>query len=305
VDMRPTGDQHDVASGPYAATVTEVGASLRSLTHGGTPLVRGFGADEMPPVSRGAVLAPWPNRIGDGRYEFGGATHQVPLNEVDRRNALHGLVSWAPWRLVDRTTSHVVLGHRQWPSPGYPYLLDLQIAYALNDNGLSVRLSATNAGDMPAPYGCSMHPYLAAGPGHVDAWTLDLPATHYLEVDPDRLLPRDVRPVDGSSHDFRGGRIVGEQMLDTAYTGVTFGADGTAVARVTDADGSGVALHWDTVSPWVQVYTADGPKPALDRTGLALEPMTCPPDAFRSGTDLVVLEPGDSHAVTWRISALA
>ncbi len=54
----------------------------------------------------------------------------------------------------------------------------------------------------------------------------------------------------------------------------------------------------------MQVHTADRPDPDDDRVGLAVEPMTCPPDALNSGTDLVVLAPGDSHAASWEIEAL-
>jgi aldose 1-epimerase len=71
------------------------------------------------------------------------------------------------------------------------------------------------------------------------------------------------------------------------------------------ADGGGVAMHWSTAElPWVQVHTADRPDPADDRVGLAVEPMTCPPDALNSGTDLVVLQPGDTHSASWEIEAL-
>jgi aldose 1-epimerase len=33
--------------------------------------------------------------------------------------------------------------------------------------------------------------------------------------------------------------------------------------------------------------------------------MTCPPDAFRSGRDLVVLEPGQTWRGTWGIAAFS
>ncbi|HWU31187.1 MAG TPA: galactose mutarotase, partial [Microbacterium sp.] len=61
---------------------------------------------------------------------------------------------------------------------------------------------------------------------------------------------------------------------------------------------------WDAGCPWVQVHTADLPDPAASRRGLAVEPMTCPPDAFNSGTDLIVLEPGAAHTAGWSIRAL-
>jgi aldose 1-epimerase len=74
---------------------------------------------------------------------------------------------------------------------------------------------------------------------------------------------------------------------------------------VRDPSGTGVALQWGQQCPWVQIHTADRPDPTINRLGLAVEPMTCPPDAFNSGTDLVWLEPGGQFAASWAIIALS
>lgn len=305
--MQPTGEQFEIAGSGYRAVVTEVGANLRVLTHSGRDLVTPFAADELRPVHRGALLAPWPNRVGDGAYSFAGAQYQLSLNEVPRHNAVHGLVGDAAWMLDERHEAAVVLVHRLWPSKGYPFALDLQVRYALDDSGLTTTLRATNVGDAPAPYGCAPHTYLVAGAGRVDNWTAQVPATTRLEVDAERLLPADpprLLPVGGTRWDLREPVLLGERQLDDALTGLV-PDDGRAVVRVTGGDGSGVEMSWDpAVLPWVQVHTADRPEPDLDRAGLAVEPMTCPPDAFRSGVDLVVLEPGQSHHASWSITAL-
>ena len=93
--------------------------------------------------------------------------------------------------------------------------------------------------------------------------------------------------------------FVGDLVIDHAFTGLR-----AFRARVTAADGHGAELRWDGVAPWVQVHTGDRPEPEYDRAGLAVEPMTCPPDAFNSGTDLVVLSPGEHHTLTWAIAAV-
>jgi len=302
--VRASGEQYPIAAAGYEAVITEVGATLRLLRHDGRDLVAGFAEDEIRPVYRGAILAPWPNRIGGGSYEFAGVRHQLPLSEPARHNALHGLVAWSGWTLVEQHDDHVVLGHRLLPQDGYPFQLDLTMSYALGDGGLACRLAAVNAGDRDAPYGCAPHPYLVAGQGRVDAWTLELPAARYLDVTQDRLLPIGLLPVDGTDYDFRTAREVGTTFLDHAFTDLAPGPDGSVLARVTTADGSGVELTWDASCPWVQVHTADRPEPALSRSSLAVEPMTCPPDAFNSGTDLVVLPPGERHEASWTIRAV-
>lgn len=300
----PTGTQYELRAGGAEAVVTEVGGGLRLLRVDGRDLVAGFGPDRPRPVHRGSVLAPWPNRVGNGRYEWHGRTEQLALTEPDRRHALHGLVCWTAWTLVERTSSSVVLGTRIWPQPGYPHLLDLQVGYALDEGGLTWRLEAANIGEQAAPYGCSVHPYLVPGPGRVDDWSLALPAATVLEVD-ERLLPRGDRPVAGTHLDLRAGTALRELHLDHAYTEVTPDPDGRARAVVRAADGSGVVLGWDPAAlPWVQVHTAERPEPELDRAGLAVEPMSCPPDAFRSGQGLVHLAPGARHSAEWRIARL-
>lgn len=297
----PSGEQHTIEHGSYRATVTEVGASLRALSHDGRPLVRGFAADEVMPLYSGAVLAPWPNRLADGRYEYDGKVHQLPLNEPERHNAVHGLVAWQPWDLRDRTASSVRLGTWVWPSPGYPFALDLEIGYALGPGGLDIELTAVNAGQDPAPYACSIHPYFIAGEGEVDDWSLELPAGAYLDVDDERLLPTELLTVEGRPFDFRRAAPLRGLSIDHAFTALDFDGDGCTEAVVRDTNGSGVRIRWAQGCPWVQVHTADRPEAVYDRKALAVEPMTCPPNAFVSGADLITLQPAESRTVTWQI----
>ena len=49
----------------------------------------------------------------------------------------------------------------------------------------------------------------------------------------------------------------------------------------------------------MQVFTGD--LPDVRRRGLAVEPMTCPPQALRTGEGLLRLEPGDAFRGEWGI----
>ncbi len=95
----PTGQQWRIGHGRHEVVVCEVGATLRSYKVGDTQVLDGFGPDEWSHTGRGQVLAPWPNRLADGRYEFNGVRAQAALDEPERRNAIHGLVRWLPWTL--------------------------------------------------------------------------------------------------------------------------------------------------------------------------------------------------------------
>lgn len=306
-DVPASGAQYTIVHGQYTATVASVGASLRTLEHAGRPLINPFDADEVRPGYRGAVLVPWPNRVVDGHYYVGGRGHVLAVTEPERGHALHGLACWLDWTAEDVTESSVVLGCTIQPQAGYPFRVHVTARYELSDAGLAWTVTATNVGTGTAPYGTGPHPYLIAGEGPADDWALTLPADRVLTVTPDRLVPTGVRPVaeyDGGSLDFREPRAVGSTFIDHAFTGVRRDDAGTATVELRAPSGSGVAMSWDSSCPWVQVHTPEAPGPRAWRESVAVEPMTCPPDAFNSGTDLIFLAPGDAHTTRWVIAAL-
>lgn len=304
--LAPTGDQFQIEAGGYRAVVTESGGALRLLEHDGRPLVDGFAEDAIPTGGRGQLLMPWPNRIRDGSYSFGGTDHQLALTEPSRHNASHGLVRWAAWSVEEHTANSVSLGYRLMAQTGYPWTVDLHVLYDLSADGLTVTQTATNMSGSPAPYAQGAHPYLAAGAAPVDEWELTLPAATRLLVD-DRLLPSGRADVAGTAYDFRAARPVGSTVLNDAFTDLDRDADGIATVTVRDrAGGRGVELWVDGRHRWLQVYSGDDtPTP---RRSLAVEPMTAPADAFRSGDDLVTLspagEPGHELSASWGIRSV-
>jgi aldose 1-epimerase len=308
-----SGVQTTLAAGDYEAVIASIGASLRSLTFRGRDLVVPFAADELRPGYRGVTLVPWPNRVVDGRYTLDGVEYQLALTEPARSHALHGLAPWLDWQVVSASESAVTLEAVIVPQTGYPWRVRVSTTFTLDESGLTQSVTATNDSDVPAPYGTGPHPYLVAGEGTVDDWTLELPAVDVLQVTPDRLIPVSVvaaAAVDAERFDYRSARAIGSAEIDHAYTGLERDAAGLATVRVTTADGSGVAVAWDAACPWVQVHTADLPAGGPgNRIGLAVEPMTCAPDAFNAGdypydAGLQLIQPGASATAGWRIYAI-
>jgi aldose 1-epimerase len=294
-----TGAQHEISAGDYVATVTELGANLRRLRHRDVPLITEYDADRLPPAAAGELLLPWPNRIDGGRYDFDGESYQLDLSEPARGNAIHGLTRWATWRLIAVGEDRAELGLRLLGRTGYPFSLELRAQYRLSpEAGLEVTVTAHNAGLRPAPYGTGSHPYLHAGTGMADDWTLELPATHWQPAD-DRGIPAgQPQDVAGTEFDFRGGRIIGATSLDHALTGLHRGADGRAWARLS-GNGGTVALWAGPGYEWMQAFTGDTLGPDARRRAVAIEPMTCPPNAFVTGTDLLTIAPGTSVQHRW------
>ncbi len=299
-----SGEQYVLRDGGYVAHIASIGASVRGLTHEGRDLIVPFDADEVRPVYRGAMLAPWPNRVVGGSYAWAGEAQQLPLNEVARSHALHGLVAWSRFAPVAQTESEVTLVAVIEPQQGYPYRVKVVVHFAVTEAGLSTQVSATNIGGGRAPFGVAPHPYLVAGEGLVDDWRLELPADVVMTVTEDRLIPVGLVPVHEGAFDFRAARPIADTFIDHAFTGLSR-TDGRATVRLTTPAGAGVGMSWGAECGWVQVHTADNPVlPASHRAGLAVEPMTCPPDAFNSGTDLITLDAGESTTAEWVIFAI-
>jgi aldose 1-epimerase len=296
----PSGEQVEIAFGDQHATIVGVGAGLRTYSAGGRDVLDGYAADEPSRSGRGQVLIPWPNRLEDGAYEFDGHRHQLPLTEPELGNAIHGLVRWETWTVVERERSRVVLEHVLQPKPGFPFTLSLAIEYGLSERGLSVRTTATNSGRNACPFGSGQHPYLTVGTPTVDSVVLRAPGRTVLREN-ERHLPVGREPVAGTEYDFRRPRSIGDTRLDDAFTDLERDAEGLALVELRNPEGGGLTLWADESYGYLQLFTGD-PLPDVSRRSLAVEPMTCPPNAFRTGEALVRLEPGDTHTSRWGIA---
>jgi aldose 1-epimerase len=296
-----SGRQVEVAHGEQHATIVEVGGGLRAYRVGDRDVIDGYRVDSMCSGARGQVLMPWPNRIRDGAYELDGTRHQLALSEPAARNAIHGLVRWATWTVAHHGPDRVVMAHHLHPQPGYPFMLDLEVGYALDADGLSVRMRATNVGAVRAPFGAGMHPYLAAGGDPIDTSSLRVPASTALLAD-DRGIPLSRSSVDGTELDFRSGRSIGSTFLDHAMTDLDRDAQGKAWVELSAPDGVATRLWVDRAFRYLMLFSGDT-LPVGRRRSLAVEPMTCAPNAFVSGDGLLILEPGEAFEGSWGIAA--
>lgn len=184
------------------------------------------------------------------------------------------------------------------PMMGYPFTLDVSVDYILGEDGPTVRTSATNIGETACPYGAGRHPYLSVGTDVVDPCRLELAAAYWLASD-DRGLPTDHRVVAGSPGDYRTAREIGEAKIDYTFTGLVRDEQGRAWVRFSAPSGRTLAVWVDDNDQFIEIYTPPTQPTPYWRHGLGVDPMTCAPNAFRTGEGLIRLEPGHSSAATW------
>jgi aldose 1-epimerase len=297
--LPPSGRQVVLEDGSASVVVTEVGGGLRAFDVAGHAVLFGYDEAVMCTAGRGQVLAPWPNRLQDGSYSYGGVDAQAPIDEPSLHNAIHGLVRWLPFEVMVAERCSAELKAELAPQPGYPWRLQLVISYRLTGESLQVMARATNLSPAPAPFGIGFHPYLATGEGGVDACSLRLASTRRLICD-DRALPVGSEPVAKGRYDFSASRSLKAMKLDDCFTGL----GGAWNAEVTRGDGRVVEVSADAHFAYAMCFTADTLPPSERRSGVAIEPMTCAPNAFRSGEGLVHLLPDEPWEASWAISAM-
>lgn len=303
MDTMADAQNYLLTSGKYRAEVASTGAGLRSLEYDGSPMTETWKLGEKPPLSAGLVLAPWPNRVADGKFTFGGTEHELEITEPSRNNASHGFVRREEWTLVDRSDARVEQSIDVGLHKGWPYRLSLTVVHELTADGLVVTATAKNTGGTDAPYGMGFHTFVRVGDVPLDECTLELSAGTRLQLDSERMLPNGPSvPTADTEYDFTAAKSLEGVWLDTPFSAEVPDEDGKARHILTAPDGPSTVLWTDREFDWVQVFTAD---PAKDQAypdrgrALAIEPMTCPPDAFNSEIDLLILKPDESWTGTW------
>lgn len=271
----------------------------------GTTVVPRFPAATAATSAAGAILFPWPNRVRGARWRYGGEEQLLAVTEPESGNALHGLVAAEDFEVTEIGTSEVVLSTTVDGAEGYPFTLDLRVAYRLAGAGMEVAYSVQNRSARRAPVAIGAHPYLRLGDQDVSDLELVVSAARTLLLGPDNL-PRDQIDVAGTPYDLRQGARVGSMPGHAVYVDSDLDPPGPRrlVRRLRGRRGQ-IELWTDSQMQWTQVYRCELPLLGGDGvqvTALAVEPMTAPPDALNSGEGIRWVEPGAVWEVRWGLA---
>jgi aldose 1-epimerase len=301
--VAPSGEQFEIQRGDQRAVVVEVGGGLRTYSVGDRAVLDGYDIDAPCDGARCQTLAPWPNRVHDGKWSWRGQAQQLALTEPEQHNAIHGLVRWMPWSMLDRSETTITMACTSYPQPGYPWTIEVRNTWSLHDDGLTVQTTIANLSDQEAPVAAGFHPYLTAGGARIDDIVLTLPCQTRV-VTGAQQVPTGREPVEGSPYDFRVPRRLGDLVLDQGYADLLRDSDGRCRVRLADPGQEAQVTLWvDEAYPYLQLFTGDAlSDPSRRRAGLAVEPMSAPANAFVTGESLTVVEPGKSWQGHWGIN---
>ena len=297
----------DISAGEYRASISTFGGGLRSLEYSGKPLVVSYPEGTYPPLSSGIVLAPWPNRTADGVFAHDGVLHRLDITEPARATAIHGFVGQMAWHVADKAEDFVALELSTGLRQGWPWPLRMRVTWSLDaKEGLRASFDVRNEADASCPFGLGWHPYLSALGAPLDDCVLHLPVGTNLPLDSVRNLPAGPEfPARRVLPDVEGGQRMAGVWLDHCFGEISAQEETLAEARLLNPDGEGVRLWVGEGFNWFQVFTADPARregyPGVGRA-LAVAPMTCPPDALRSGRDLIRLNAGEERSFECGIS---
>jgi aldose 1-epimerase len=239
------------------------------------------------------LLHPWANRLGALEYSAAGGTGRLdpdaPSVRLEEHGLpVHGLLAASPlWELdelEDRAISaELDLGAHPELLAAFPFPHLLRMEVALDGDALTWTTSVTPTGESDVPIAFGYHPYFRLPGVPRAAWELEVPVVAHVETD-DRKLPtgelRDVAPLAGP---------LGERTRDDGYT-----VDAPARSTLRGG-GREIALEVDGGYPFTQVFAPPGEEL------VAIEPMTAPADALRTGWALRAVSPGQRFAAAFTV----
>ncbi len=241
---------------------------------------------------RGSKLSPFPNRIENGTYSFENQKYQLPCN--NGAHSLHGLLCNSVFEIVKElvtdTFAEIKLTYSyDGTDSGYPFLYTIDITYNLSNTGLRIQTEIKNSGTTEMPIGDGWHPYIRVT-NKVDDLLLQIPSHKKIILNATGIPTGEY----ALKQFFTAPTKIGADLFDDCFE--LYGSNDGFQTKLIDVVNNRTLIVWqDQHYKYLQVYIPP------DRKSIAIEPMTCAPNAFNSGLGLLVLKPNDFITFTFGI----
>ena len=259
------------------------GGQISHLVLGGVEVIPKFSGEDARARVFGYTLAPWPNRLQDGKYQVDGIDYQIPKLD-SQNNANHGLLLDEKMEVLSHDSDSLKLFYSFGKDAHYPFAIDLEIEFSLEENALVTRATATNNSLNAAPFAIGFHPYFLMG----SKFTVSAGFTHRVVTD-DRMLPVSAKKVSRLDLNQDSPELA---TLDDCYYG-------SNEVLVTNSSGAFEIRGLENINyfmiyrPPAQVF-AQG-------SALAIEPMSHLTNVFATDMASAQILPGESKSYSYEI----
>ncbi|MBL7816868.1 MAG: aldose 1-epimerase [Saprospiraceae bacterium] len=267
---------------------SQYGSCLLDLRFAGQSVLDGYKTPDdlvANAWAKNVFLLPYPNRLRDGQYVFGGKTYQFEINNADTQNSIHGFGKNVPMTVKKvETNDQMAKIHCTWQHdgshPAYPFRFTFSVIMTLKNSDFEIELRFKNDDEQAIPVGLGWHPYFIMSE-KVDDTSLQMPDSQLIVID-ERMLPT------GEKQDysaFKNLTKIGSTSLDNGFFITEKGEKASVILQ----SERGHLHYWQEIgaAKWnfVQIFTPP------HRQSIAVEPMTCNIDAFNNQDGLVLLTP--------------
>jgi aldose 1-epimerase len=251
-------------------------------------------ANNENPYHPSALLSPWVNRVRNGNYSFEGRNYQLPINEPNLGNAIHGLLARKPFELC-QDNSKATLSYRYTAEEkAYPFPFEMRLTYSFTEENIfQLCFTAKNTGEGNLPFACGWHPYFNLTEGNLADWSIRFDSVSKFHSDSQMI------PLREENYDARAGVNLGEEVLDNVFRLKSKEKHITQLYNKSKKE----SLYFEQSSidfPFLVVFAPE------NSNCVAIEPMSANTDAFNTGDGLRILAPGESFDSTvkiWHVKA--
>ncbi|MEN9959480.1 MAG: hypothetical protein RLZZ474_1724 [Bacteroidota bacterium] len=276
----------------FFEVIPALGGMLTQLNWAGNVITLPFEnqyANSENPYHPSALLSPWVNRVRNGNYSFEGRNYQLPINEPNLCNAIHGLLARKPFEVSLEASKATLTYHYDAAEKAYPFPFEMQLAYSFSaDNSFQLEFQAKNTGSGNMPFACGWHPYFNLTQGSLADWCIRFDSLSKFNSDSQMI------PLREESFDASAGVDLGKEVLDNVFRLKSTEKHITQLYNKSKNE----SLYIEQSSVDFQFLVVFAPE---NSTCVAIEPMSANTDAFNTGDGLRILAPDEIFRSTVKI----
>lgn len=268
----------------YFEIIPAFGGMLTQLNWAGNvikiPFENQFANSENP-YHPSALLSPWVNRVRNGNYSFEGRNYQLPVNEPNLGNAIHGLLARMPFDISLEASKATLTYHYDAEEKAYPFPFEMQLSYSFSvDNSFQLQFQAKNTGSGNMPFACGWHPYFNLTQGNLADWIIRFDSISKFHSDSQMI------PLREESFDASAGVDLGKEVLDNVFRLEPKTKHITNLYNKQKKES--LYLEQSSIDfPFLVVFAPE------NSNCVAIEPMSANTDAFNTGDGLRILAPNE------------